>query len=146
MLAELHLVWLRGDGLYSVCREFPSKLWGRISYACLPTIVVKVKLKGYSVSSGNAVSSWESIWTSISVQGEAVSTYTAVSVSVYLPVIVRPSFPTLGWSQVSGRPVPLSLRGSRATPLVSLAQWGPVLPARTTSPCSHTPLPTYDLP
>lgn len=52
--------------------------------------------------SGNAVSSWESIWTSISVQGEVMSmcmsTSIAASVSFYLSIIARLSFPTLGWS------------------------------------------------
>ena len=145
MLAKLHLIWLRGDGLHSVGRESPSKVWGRTSYVC-PPLWLRWSRKAILCQSGNAVSSWEGIWRSISVQGESVSTYIAVSVSVYLPIIVRPSFPTLGWSQVSGKPVPLSHRGSRATPLVSLAQWGPVLPARTTSPCSHTPLPAKELP
>ena len=145
MLAELHLVWLRGDGLYSIYREFPSKLWGRISYVC-PPLWLRWSWRAILCHQEMLLAA-EKVFEQASQFKVRQCLHTqAISVSVYLPIIVRPSFPTLGWSQVSGRPVPLSLRGSRITPLVSLAQWGPVLPARTTSPCSHTPLPTQDLP
>lgn len=138
-LAEFHLIWLRGYDLPSIYGEPSSKLWGS-NNSQYPHIFLWWFFE---------VESCILLQDMLLAAEKLLEQASQFKVSHQCLCTCRPTMisyaHSLGWSQILGRPVPLSLRGSRTTSLVPPAQWGSASPAWAAPPPSNTSLPSQAL-